>query len=335
MKKLKNRILEFFLKNKYINIIISIFIGILLYYVIIYIKYINSYISTNDSYITSHIVSIVSNNHGTIINLPISNNHKINKGDLLLKLSSYNYKNNLQKIKYQLEILNFKLCQSTILKNKLELQIKQAKINELILIEHAQESLYLAKYNFISLNEKRTIIKKLQLIYYDICNLKLELKTINNELNIQLLHIKIQNKILYQIKHELSKNILFSPVNGIICNLFLTKGDNILFGEKLFSIIDTNKWKIEANFKETQIKKIHIGQQAKIILDMYPDIKIYGVVNNISSSSGSSFSLLPIENATGNWIKIVQRFPIDISLDNQYKNLFKIGASAKVIIYTT
>ena len=90
--------------------------------------------------------------------------------------------------------------------------------------------------------------------------------------------------------------------------------------------------------KETDLARVKVGQKAKVHLDMYPDVTFDGVVDSISAGSGATFSVLPPENATGNWVKVTQRFPVRIGINNpptEADKPLRVGASASVTIDTT
>ncbi|MGB0056622.1 MAG: HlyD family efflux transporter periplasmic adaptor subunit, partial [Methyloceanibacter sp.] len=107
-------------------------------------------------------------------------------------------------------------------------------------------------------------------------------------------------------------------------------------GAPLFAIIEANRWWVDANFKETDLARIKVGQPATVRLDMYPGVNFDGIVESISSGSGASFSVLPPENASGNWVKVTQRFPVRISVANPPADKpLRVGASATVMIDTT
>lgn len=130
---------------------------------------------------------------------------------------------------------------------------------------------------------------------------------------------------------------IIAPADGWVSHIRLRPGTVIKAGTPSFAIIEGGRWWIDANFKETDLSRIKPGQSASISLDMYPRTKLEGTVESISASSGSIFSVLPPENATGNWVKITQRFPVRIritSSPNPDKPL-RVGASAHVTIDTT
>ena len=93
---------------------------------------------------------------------------------------------------------------------------------------------------------------------------------------------------------------------------------------------------MNANFKETDLARIKAGQPATIALDMYPSVSFEGEVESISPGSGATFSVLPAENATGNWVKVTQRFPVRIRIVNPPADRpLRVGASATVTVDTT
>jgi membrane fusion protein (multidrug efflux system) len=128
-----------------------------------------------------------------------------------------------------------------------------------------------------------------------------------------------------------------APGAGWLSNVTLRPGTVVQAGHPVFALIEGDTWWVDANFKETDLSRIKPGQPAAITLDMYPGLKLDGTVESISAGSGSIFSVLPPENATGNWVKVTQRFPVRIKITtapNPDKPL-RVGASADVTVDTT
>lgn len=136
--------------------------------------------------------------------------------------------------------------------------------------------------------------------------------------------------------HDLVRTHVTAPADGVLSNVTLRPGATVAAGTPLFAIIEGDPWWVDANFKETDLSRIKIGQQGTIRLDMYPGTLFEGLVESISAGSGATFSVLPAENATGNWVKVTQRFPVRLRFTNlpQDKPL-RVGASATVTIDTT
>jgi membrane fusion protein (multidrug efflux system) len=141
---------------------------------------------------------------------------------------------------------------------------------------------------------------------------------------------------LAKTTHDRVKTHTTAPADGIVSNVTLRPGATVQAGAPLFAIIEANRWWVDANFKETDLARIKVGQPATVYLDMYPGVTFDGVVESISSGSGAAFSVLPPENASGNWVKVTQRFPVRISLTNPPADKpLRVGASTSVTIDTT
>lgn len=126
-----------------------------------------------------------------------------------------------------------------------------------------------------------------------------------------------------------------APFDGIA-----TQVDNIQIGTYLvpgqaaFTLVSTQSW-VDANIKETDLAHIKVGNSVDIVVDNYPDLKLHGRVASISPASGSVFSLLPPQNASGNWVKVVQRIPVRISIEDRPDDvLLRVGSSASVTVHT-
>ena len=137
-----------------------------------------------------------------------------------------------------------------------------------------------------------------------------------------------------QASLNLSYTHVVAEQDGEITNFSLTPGTLVAVGRPLFALIATNSFHIDANFKETQLSGIHPGQPVDIDIDMYPDHRFHGTVESLSGGTGTAFSLLPPQNATGNWVKIAQRVPVRIKLDSLDPDYpLRIGATATVTVH--
>ncbi len=127
---------------------------------------------------------------------------------------------------------------------------------------------------------------------------------------------------------------IYAPATGWITHLSLRPGDVVTANQPLFALVSSEEFWIDANFRETEIHELSIGQKAKITIDMYPNKEFRGVVESISSGTGAAFSLLPPENATGNWVKVTQRVPVRIRvLDPDPRFPLRVGSSATVTLH--
>ncbi|MBN3814911.1 EmrA/EmrK family multidrug efflux transporter periplasmic adaptor subunit, partial [Paraburkholderia sp. Ac-20347] len=152
--------------------------------------------------------------------------------------------------------------------------------------------------------------------------------TIANHPNVMAAAAKVRDAYLTN-----ARNTLPAPVTGYVAKRSVQVGQRVSPGTPLMSVVPLNSLWIDANFKEVQLKHMRIGQPVEMTADVYGSSVVYhGKVVGFSAGTGSAFSLLPAQNATGNWIKVVQRLPVRISLDPEdlQKHPLRIGLSMQV-----
>ena len=172
------------------------------------------------------------------------------------------------------------------------------------------------------------------------------LTTLFNDKNINTkkhpLYLKQLNKF-NQIKFDINRSTVFAEQDGIIAQMNLEEGEYIDVGKILFAIVDEKKAWLEANLKETDLTNIKVGQSALFIPDSYPNSKWNAQVESISPATGAEFSILPPQNSSGNWVKVVQRIPVRLSISDlnnkrtkeSYVNRdLRVGMSVSVTIDT-
>jgi membrane fusion protein (multidrug efflux system) len=134
------------------------------------------------------------------------------------------------------------------------------------------------------------------------------------------------------------RNAVVAPVAGYVAERSVQLGQHIQAGQALMTVIPLNTLWVDANFKEVQLRNLRIGQKAEVRSDLYGGAYIYhGRVEGMSAGTGAAFSLLPPQNASGNWIKVVQRVPVRIQIDDAdlAKSPLRVGLSATVTVDTT
>lgn len=156
-------------------------------------------------------------------------------------------------------------------------------------------------------------------------------------------YFSIKNHPLYlkqlakikSINLKLKKSILYADRNGFIANFNFENGEFIKKGQPLFAIVDKEKIYVEANFKETQITNFNVGQNAKFKPDSFPNLEFDATIDSLSPTTGAEFAILPSQNATGNWVKVVQRIPVRLKIDsnNDFSKL-KVGMTVSVLVNT-
>lgn len=138
---------------------------------------------------------------------------------------------------------------------------------------------------------------------------------------------------LEQAKLDLARTIIRAPVDGVITNRQVQVGQRLNAGSAVMTIVPVNSVYVDANFKEGQLAKVRPGQKVELTSDLYgSDVVYHGKVMGFSGGTGSAFALIPAQNATGNWIKVVQRLPVRVALDPKElaRNPLRVGLSMEV-----
>ena len=299
--------------------------------------FIKGFEETEDAYVSGNQVMVSAQVAGNISKINVDNMDPVQAGDVLLELDDTNAKlsfeqakNNLANAVRQVSQLNYtvKQLKSAVRANEITLAQAQGNLNRRVQLvkdgaidkesfQHAKEAVELAKANLTTSQNQLGANQALLL---------------DGPLSEQP---QIQSAVsnLKQAWLNLERTKIRSPIKGYVARRNAQVGQAVSVGGALMAVVTTDQMWLDANFKETQLTHMRIGQPVKIHFDLYGKDKTFdGKVVGIEMGTGSAFSLLPTQNATGNWIKVVQRVPVRIQLDPQQlaENPLRIGLSATV-----
>ncbi|MFK8039948.1 MAG: HlyD family secretion protein [Rickettsiaceae bacterium] len=293
--------------------------------------------STDDAYVEAHISRVGIEIDGIIDEVLINDDEHADKGDIVAIIKDHNYLAILLKAKAELNAAAQRI-------DELEKNILIAELN----LQKAQNALGVAEITFklTDTDYRRTVTLHkddyASARLYDNAQIKYEsvkLEYIEAELALEIAKHTIEmllakkeaaiqslealNQSLAIAQNNFDKTRIRAPVSGVIGSSSLRVGNFVNPGIILFSIIPDNSMYIKANFKETQIAQIKSGMITELRFDAIPGKKFKGVVRNLYPATGSKFSLIPTDNATGNFTKIVQRLPvlIDFEIDTKKYSL--------------
>lgn len=299
--------------------------------------FIKGFEETEDAYVSGNQVMVSSQVAGNISKINVDNMDPVQAGDVLLELDDTNAKlsfeqakSNLANAVRQISQLNYtvKQLKSAVRANEITLAQAQGNLNRRVQLvkdgaidkesfQHAKEAVELAKAN---LTTSQNQLEANQALLLD--------GPLSEQPQIQS---AVSN--LKQAWLNLERTKIRSPIKGYVARRNAQVGQAVSVGGALMAVVTTDQMWLDANFKETQLTHMRIGQPVKIHFDLYGKDKTFdGKVVGIEMGTGSAFSLLPTQNATGNWIKVVQRVPVRIQLDPQQlaENPLRIGLSATV-----
>ena len=321
---------------------ISIFLIILIILGAIYgaywFLYGRNYVKTDDAYVNGNQNVITSQVEGTITQIYIEDTQFVEKGQLLAVLDDTDYKialenaaaslgkavraySNLSSDEAQAED-NVKVKESQLKKAETDFAMDRASYNAGLTSKHQYET---SKNNLniavSSLNQSKKALEN--------AKIQAESNSIYNHPDVQ------QAIAAYKTAYvNLMRTKIYAPESGNIAKKSAFLGQKVSASQELVTIIDLNNIWVDANLKETQMKNVKPGDEAELISDINGK-KYIGYVQGLSAGTGSSLSLLPAQNATGNWIKIVQRVPVRIVIDKdslQKNGMLPIGSSMEAIV---
>ena len=299
--------------------------------------FIKGFEETEDAYVSGNQVMVSAQVAGNISKINVDNMDPVQAGDVLLELDDTNAKlsfeqakSNLANAVRQISQLNYtvKQLKSAVRANEITLAQAQGNLNRRVQLvkdgaidkesfQHAKEAVELAKAN---LTTSQNQLEANQALLLD--------GPLSEQPQIQS---AVSN--LKQAWLNLERTKIRSPIKGYVARRNAQVGQAVSVGGALMAVVTTDQMWLDANFKETQLTHMRIGQPVEIHFDLYGKDKTFnGKVVGIEMGTGSAFSLLPTQNATGNWIKVVQRVPVRIQLDPQQlaENPLRIGLSATV-----
>ena len=293
--------------------------------------------STDDAYVNGNVVAITPLVTGTVVSIGADDGDLVHEGQVLLNfdpsdslVSLQSAEANLARTVRQVRGLfsNVNGTKAQVAAQKIEVQKAQDNYNRRKSLavggaisqeelSHARDDLAAAQ-NALRTNEQQL----------DTTNALVDNTAVASHPDVMAAAAQVRQAYL-----EHARTTLIAPVTGYVAKRTVQLGQRVQPGTALMAVIPLNQLWIDANFKETQLHQMRIGQPVDIESDIYgSDVKYSGTVDSIGAGTGSAFALLPAQNATGNWIKIVQRVPvrIHINADQLTEHPLRVGLSTTV-----
>ncbi|MDF2233719.1 HlyD family secretion protein [Albimonas sp. CAU 1670] len=305
-------------------------------------------VETDDAYVQSDITLISSRVQGYVAALPVDENTHVKAGDVLVQLDDGDYRIALATARSRVATAD-----RTLARIDAQIEAARAAIDQAIAGQHAAEATL--KNASISLDRAKDLVSRKVAAQaqldaateaYDTASANLaSTQAAVESARAQVDVLAAQRAESEGAKHELElavdqaeRNLdlttLRAPVDGTLANLAVETGDLAAPGARLAALVPDDGYYIEANFKETQMPGVAPGERVEITFDALPDRSFEGTIASTAPATGSIFSLLPAENATGNFTKVVQRVPvrIEIPMEAQESGALRAGLSAIVSV---
>lgn len=276
-------------------VVVVVLLGAILYWL-----HARNFESTDDAYTTAHLHDISARVAGTVDRVNVDDNQLVKGGQALIVLDQRDFKVALEQTRAQL------------------LQRRAAAEQAKAALDHAQQD-----YDrFTKLGSEKVVSKQ------DIDNVTAGLKNARGAMGAATADLAVAEAAVSNAELQLSYTTIVAPTNGVIGKKTVETGARVQPGEALMAVVEQNVW-VLGNFKETQLARMRVGQHATVKIDAIPDHTFSAHVDSFQPGTGATFALLPPDNATGNFTKIVQRVPVKIMFDglDGYRNRIMPGLS--------
>jgi membrane fusion protein (multidrug efflux system) len=259
----------------------ALLIGLLMYWL-----HSRNFVSTDDAYTTTHVHEINARVAGTVQSVNVDDNQLVKAGQTLVTLDQPDFKAAADQAHAQV------------------LQRRSAADQARANLDHAQSD-----YDRITKLSHEKVVSK-----QDLDNATAALKTANAAMGAATADLAAAEAALASAQLQLSYTTIKAPADGVIAKKTVETGERIQPGQALMAVVERNVW-VLGNFKETQLARMRVGQHVEVKIDAIPDHKFGAHIDSLQPGTGSTFALLPPDNATGNFTKIVQRVPVKIVFD--------------------
>jgi len=322
-----------------------------------YTRYIKTHITTDDAFIDGDIYTISPKVPGTVRNVYVSSNQLVKKGDALVELDEADYSVKVSEASSALEAEKAKVAEieSKIQTAKKQLAEAVARVESVKAVNELQnanleqaekdrdraENLYkkqaISKEKYekaltaykVALAQVRAAAEDMNTAALAVETQKAAIKQAEASKISQLSVIKQKEAVLETAQLNSGYTRINAPADGYVTRKSVEIGNQIKAGQPIMAVVSLDNVYVTANYKETELEKVKPGQRVEIEVDTYPGRKFTGRVDSIMAGTGSAFSLFPPENATGNYVKVVQRIPVKIVLDKDTdrEHVLRVGMS--------
>lgn len=324
-----------------------------------YLGYKAGHITTDDAFVDGHIHTVASKISGTVKEVFVSDNQMVKKGDLLVEIDPVDYAVRVEESGAAFSAEKGKIAE-------VDAKIDASKKQLLELQARADAAKSILELQKANLEQAEKDMKRAEVLYKDEAYSEeryektgtaykvafAQMKAASEGLRNTLLSVETQRSIIKQAEASKTTQLstikqkeatleiaqlnsgytkIYAPSAGYITKKSIEPGNQIQPGQPLMAVVPLDDVYVTANYKETELKKVRPGQKVEISVDGYPGKTFHGTLESIASGTGSVFSLFPPENATGQYVKVVQRIPVKIVFDKNSDpgHLLRIGMSVE------
>lgn len=316
-------------KKAFLAVGVIVVLGLIAAY--FYTSYRKTHISTDDAFIDGNIHTIAAKVNGTVKTVAVTDNQAVKKGDLLIEIDPVDYTVRLREASSVVgaERARFSEAETRIAAGKANQELQRANLKLAEIEKKRAENLY--QKEVYSREQYDRAMTAYEVAVAQMKAAEEQLRSAESQKLTQASTIKQKEASAAMAELNFRYTKIYSPIDGYVTKKSVQIGNQIQAGQPLMAVVGLNEIWITANFKETQMENIRPGQPVDFTVDSYPGRTFKGRVDSIMAGTGVTFSLFPAENATGNYVKVVQRIPVKIVLDEgtDKNRVLRIGMSVE------
>lgn len=300
------------------------------------------YVTTENAYVKADIVQIAPEISGRVAEVAIRDHTQVKAGDLLLRIDPAPFRLALDKAEAELDAARTLVETSRATYRETLSELGELESRADFLHRQARRQQELATRGVSpaakveeTLSDAQVARERITVLRQRLLRLLTTLKG-NPELPVDE-HPSVREQLAERDRAalDLERTRITAPVGGTVVNMRLQRGEQVRASTPVFALVSERRPWVEANLKETTLTHVVVGQRVRVVLDIYPEVAWIGIVESISPATGAEFAILPPQNASGNWVKVVQRLPVRIQLQpHAGEPPLRAGATATVAIDT-
>ncbi len=296
-----------------------------------YSGYLKTHVSTEDAFVDGNIHTVAAKIYGTVKSIEVTDNQLVKKGDLLLEIDPVDYNVRLREASSAVGAEKAKLAEAgtKIAAARANLDLQQANLKLAEIEKTRSENLF--KEEAIARDRYDRAMTGYEVAVAQVKAAEEQLRSAESQKLTQISTIRQKEAAaaLADLNYQYTR--IYAPVDGYVTKKSVQIGNQIQPGQPLMAVVALDDIWVTANYKETEMGNIRPGQKVNIKVDSYPGKIFTGTVDSIMAGTGVTFSLFPAENATGNYVKVVQRIPVKIVLNQgeDKDHLLRIGMSVE------